>query len=132
MDKTNSLLEKALAEQAARAACLEAGANADLLAAFIAARTRVSIDGENVRISVHDEAGNPMIANARGDMMTPSLFAASLRTDSKFAAAFPDAAKLQGKGSQAGAGRTISRAAFDALNPAERQRVIARGATVTD
>lgn len=125
MTDTTNLLERALIEQVARAAALEAGADADLLAAFIAARTRVSIDGENVKLSEHDEAGNPMIANARADMMTPSLFAASLRTDAMFAAPFPDAVMPEGNGPQAD--RIISRAAFNSLNPAERQRVNACG-----
>ena len=88
--------------------------------------------GENVKLSVHDEAGNPIIANARGDLMTPGLFVASLEGDATFAATFPDAAKPQRSGAKAGAGRTISRAAFDAMGPAERHRAIAGGTRVTD
>lgn len=117
-----TLLSEALSELAGRSAAADAGANADLLGAFIASRTSVTVVNGAVSVVVVDDEGN---------VTTPTAFAASLRANPAYVAMFRDAPKLPRRRSRM-AGWILPRSTYEKLSPKLKRRVIAEGIRLFD
>lgn len=84
-------------------------------------------------IEVVDAAGNPII-DSKGQSLDVSGFVSSLRNDQAWATAFKPAGKAGSgaEGSTGPAGKTITRQAFQSLDPAAQMAQIKAGMTVVD
>jgi len=92
-------------------------------------------DDNPFEVEVVTADGNPMVGDSKGGSMTPSGMLNELRKDAAWATSFkpagkPGAGAEQGRGN--GGDRAMSRAQFDALDPAAKMKAMAEGATLHD
>lgn len=127
-------LAKYLVDAAAVSALAEAKGSAALLLPHVRAKVKVVEDGDDYAVRVLDAAGNPRV-NGKGEFLTIADLVSEMRQSDEYSRAFDASGTTGGGASQssgAGSSKTMKRAAFDALKPAERAKRMAEGYVITD
>lgn len=129
-------LNDALINSEAVAAITAAKGVPELLLPHVLRQTQIIEDDGRFMVQVLDPQGQPRIADIKGTPFTIRHLIEEMKADPIFGRAF-EATGAGGSGAQngnkaAGNGKSISRAAFDAMNPAARMQHIRSGGSIHD
>jgi hypothetical protein len=134
LETKDRALAKHLIDSAAVSAVAAAKGVPELLLPHIRSATKVINEDGDYAVRVVDATGNPRV-NGKGEFLTIRDLVAEMKQSEVFGRAF-DGSGATGSGSPqqrgSGGGKSITRAAFDALGQAERVSYIRGGGTVTD
>lgn len=131
-----SLLEQNLVDAQATAAIAEAKGVPQLLLPHLKGRVKVVEEDGKFNLQILDAAGNPMVSDAAGTPATFKTLVESFKADPIFGRAFEGSGasggNAAGNGGRPGAGKTMTRKAFDTLNATDRAVFMRGGGSVTD
>lgn len=121
-------LERRLIDADATAAIAAAKGVPALLLPHVRAAVKVIEDGGDFKVQVVDAAGNPRV-NGKGEFLSIADLVSEMRQSDVFGRAFEPSGTTGGgaANSGAGAGKTITQAAFNALAPKARAAAMAGG-----
>lgn len=127
-------LERRLIDADATAAIADAKGVPALLLPHVRASVKVIEEDGDFKVRVVDASGNPRV-NGKGEFLSISDLVGEMRQSEIFGRAF-DATGTTGGGASGGGsgggGKTMKRATFDALKPAQRAARMAEGYTILD
>ena len=120
-------------KNAGEAAIAAAKGSSALLLPHVRASVKVIEDNGDFKVQVVDTAGNPRV-NGKGEFLTIADLVSEMRQSDIFGRAF-EATGTTGSGAASSGtitSKTIKKAAFDALKPAERAKAMQSGMTVVE
>jgi hypothetical protein len=129
-------LEKSLIEAQATAAIAGAKGVPELLLPHVMRQVKIAEENGDFVVRVLDAQGQPRIANVKGDPFTIANLVEEMKGNAIFGRAF-EASGAGGSGANngnkgSGGGKTLHRAAFDVMGPAEKSSFLKEGGKVTD